>query len=54
MNYEERTGIAAGNGPVSLTALGADSAAESPYPGKGLRYLDFIELPGAGAASITR
>ena len=47
-NYEERTGIATGSGPVSLAALGADPAAESPYAGKGLRYLDFLELPGGG------
>ena len=30
-NYEERSGIATGNAPVSLAALGADPAAESPY-----------------------
>jgi hypothetical protein len=47
-NYEERTGIATGNGPTSLVALGADPAAESPYAGKGLRYLDILELPGGG------
>ena len=47
-NYEERTGIATGNAPVSLAALGADPAAESPYAGRGLRYLDFIDLPGDG------
>ena len=45
-NYEERTGVATGNDPASLVALGADPAAESPYAGKGLRYLDFVELPG--------
>jgi hypothetical protein len=47
-NYEERTGIATGSDPVSLAALGADPAAESPYAGRGLRYLDILELPGAG------
>jgi hypothetical protein len=47
-NYEERTGIAMGDGPVSLTALGEGPAAESPYAGRGLRYLDFVELPGGG------
>src|SRR6185437_315614 len=47
-NYEERTGIATGSGPASLMALGTDPAAESPYAGKGLRYLDFVELPGGG------
>jgi hypothetical protein len=44
-NYEERTGIAVGTGPTSLVALGADPAAESPYAGRGLRYLDVLDLP---------
>jgi hypothetical protein len=47
-NYEERTGVAAGTGPTALAALGAGPAAESPHAGKGLRYLDFVELPGGG------
>jgi hypothetical protein len=47
-NYEERTGVAAGAGPTSLLALGADPAAESPYAGRGLRYLDVLALPGGG------
>jgi hypothetical protein len=47
-NYEERTGVAAGSGPDSLVALGADPAAQSPYAGRGLRYLDVIALPGGG------
>jgi len=45
-NYEERTGIAVGAEPESLVALGAHPAAESPYAGRGLRYLDILELPG--------
>jgi hypothetical protein len=45
-NFEERTGIAAGSGPASLAALGAVPAAESPHAGRGLRYLDILELPG--------
>jgi hypothetical protein len=45
-NFEERTGIAAGPGPASLAALGAVPAAESPHAGRGLRYLDILELPG--------
>ena len=45
-NYEERTGIAAGPGPAALTALGATPAAQSPHAGRGLRYLDILELPG--------
>jgi hypothetical protein len=47
-NYEERTGIAIGSDPASLAALGADPAAESPYAGRGLRYLDILQLPGGG------
>ena len=45
-NYEERTGIAVGAEPESLVALGARPAAESPHAGRGLRYLDILELPG--------
>ena len=45
-NYEERTGIAVGAEPESLVALGAHPAAESPHAGRGLRYLDILELPG--------
>jgi hypothetical protein len=45
-NYEERTGIAVGSEPESLAADGAHPAAESPYAGRGLRYLDVLELPG--------
>ena len=44
-NYEERTGIATGTGPTGLAALGACPAAESPYAGRGLRYLDVVPLP---------
>jgi hypothetical protein len=44
-NYEERTGVATGTGPTALVALGADPAAESPYAGRGLRYLDILVLP---------
>ena len=47
-NYEERTGMAVGTGPASLAPLGADPVAESPYAGRGLRYLDILELPGGG------
>jgi hypothetical protein len=45
-NYEERTGIAVGTEPESLVAFGVHPAAESPYAGRGLRYLDILELPG--------
>jgi len=47
-NYEERTGIATGDAPTSLAALGASPAAESPHAGRGLRYLDILELPRGG------
>jgi hypothetical protein len=45
-NYEERTGLATGAGPTALAALGAGPAAQSPYAGRGLRYLDILPLPG--------
>ena len=45
-NYEERTGIAVGTEPESLVAYGVHPAAESPFAGRGLRYLDILELPG--------
>jgi hypothetical protein len=45
-NYEERTGVAVGAGPDSLVALGERPAAESPHGGRGLRYLDILDLPG--------
>jgi hypothetical protein len=44
-NYEERTGVATGTGPTALVAVGADPAAESPYAGRGLRYLNILVLP---------
>jgi hypothetical protein len=44
-NYEERTGMATGTSPDSLVALGTAPAAESPYAGRGLRYLDVLALP---------
>jgi len=47
-NYEERTGLATGAGPTALAALGAGPAAQSPYAGRGLRYLDILALPGGG------
>ncbi len=43
-NYEERTGIATGVEPAALAALGSTAAAESPYAGRGLRYLDILPL----------
>jgi len=47
-NYEERTGVATGTSPTALVAVGADPAAESPYAGRGLRYLDILVLPDGG------
>jgi hypothetical protein len=43
-NFEERTGIATGTEPAALAALGSTAAAESPYAGRGLRYLDILSL----------
>jgi hypothetical protein len=44
-NTEERTGIATGTEPAALTAIGTTAAAESPFGGHGLRYLDIVPLP---------
>jgi hypothetical protein len=47
-NYEERTGVATGAEPSALTATsapGAGPAAASPHAGRGLRYLDIVDLP---------
>ncbi|MCW2909927.1 MAG: hypothetical protein JWL68_4716 [Actinomycetia bacterium] len=43
-NYEERTGIATGTEPAALTPIGNAPSAESPYAGRGLRYLDILPL----------
>jgi hypothetical protein len=43
-NCEERTGIAAGSEPGDLTAIGESPAAESGFGGRGLRYLDIVDL----------
>jgi hypothetical protein len=47
-NYEERTGVALGSDPAALVATsppGAGPAVSSPYHGRGLRYLDLVDLP---------
>jgi hypothetical protein len=46
-NYEERTGLASGTSPGSLTAIGSKPVAEAPGGRGGLRYLDVVDL-GAG------
>lgn len=43
-NFEERTGVAIGTQPTALAALGTAPAAQSPYAGRGLRYLDIVPL----------
>lgn len=44
-NYEERTGIAFGTSPASLTALGSAPVPVPPSAGTGsLRYLDIVDL----------
>ncbi|WP_232327500.1 hypothetical protein [Herbidospora yilanensis] len=45
-NYEERTGVATGPDPSTLTAVGDHPHAQSPHGG--LRYLDILDLPGGG------
>ncbi|WP_246267985.1 hypothetical protein [Acrocarpospora macrocephala] len=42
-NYEERTGLATGPDPSTLTAHGLTPHAQSPYGG--LRYLEILPLP---------
>jgi hypothetical protein len=43
-NYEERTGVATGTEPTALIPIGDAPSAESPYCGRGLRYLDILPL----------
>jgi hypothetical protein len=45
-NFEERTGVAVGSAPGTLSAVGGGPAAQSPAPGRGLRYLTVLPLPG--------
>lgn len=43
-NCEERTGIARGADPGTLTAIGPSWVAEADNPGYGLRYLSIVDL----------
>lgn len=43
-NCEERTGVAVGTEPGSLTAVGTAPVAEACDPGYGLRYLTVVDL----------
>lgn len=54
-NYEERTGVAVGDGFGVLVPQDSGPAAESPHPAPddparpgGLRYLSLVPLPGGG------
>ena len=48
-NWEERTGLAyAADRPGYFTAQGHDPVAESPFAGRGLRYLSVVGLPDGG------
>ncbi|MGH3156996.1 MAG: hypothetical protein ACRDNF_10525 [Streptosporangiaceae bacterium] len=45
-NYEERTGVAVGTEPTSLTTLSEHAPlVQAPYSTGGLRYLDIVPLP---------
>jgi hypothetical protein len=44
-NFEERTGLATGDGPAALAASGP--IAQSPYGAGGLRYLCILDLGGS-------
>ncbi len=43
-NYEERTGIAIGNSPVDLTAVGLSPVGQSSAGAGGLRYVTIVDM----------
>lgn len=43
-NCEERTGVAIGAAPGALAAIADAPVAQSPHPGRGLRYFTEVEL----------
>jgi hypothetical protein len=43
-NYEERTGVATGESPAALTALGSVPVGAPPAGQRGLRYMDIVDL----------
>ncbi|HEU5160749.1 MAG TPA: hypothetical protein VFU43_27375 [Streptosporangiaceae bacterium] len=47
-NFEERTGVAIGEGFGTLLAQGDEPVAVSPYGGGGLRYLCVVPVEGVG------
>ncbi|SEG54290.1 hypothetical protein SAMN04489712_106148 [Thermomonospora echinospora] len=47
-NYEERTGVAVGQGYSVLVPQGEEPLGASPHAGGGLRYLDAVRVPGEG------
>jgi hypothetical protein len=47
-NWDERTGIAVGDGPEHFEAVGDEPWAVSPYGGGALRYTSVVVLPDGG------
>lgn len=48
-NWEERTGLAVGNGLGQFRAQSDRPAAVSPHEGGGLRYVSIVQLPDGGS-----
>ncbi|MGY1704609.1 hypothetical protein ACI79C_08550 [Geodermatophilus sp. SYSU D00697] len=47
-NWEERTGLAVGDGDGRFTAVPDGPFLQSPHPPGGLRYADAVAVPGGG------